>query len=110
MSDEEREAVDYELEEVAAESTPSEEGLSLYDLRNVRLKVIGTLGSASLMVREVLELEKGSIITLDTLAGEMTELYVNDRILGRGEVVVINDTLHVRVGEIQGIEGAYDVE
>ena len=57
-----------------------------------------------MLVREVLELKRGSIVQLDKLAGEMTDIYVNGLHLARGEVVVIADVLHVRIGEIVGRE------
>jgi len=56
-----------------------------------------------MLVREVLDLKQGSIVPLDKLAGEMTDIYVNGIPLAKGEVVVIGDSLHVRVGEILGV-------
>jgi flagellar motor switch protein FliN/FliY len=44
----------------------------------------------------------GAVIQLDKLAGEMTDIYLNGLPLARGEVVVIGDSLHIRIGEILG--------
>ncbi len=76
------------------------EHLDLEDVMNVRLRLTAELGKARMRVHAVLALKVGSIVTLDTMAGELTDIYVNGLPLARGEVVVISDTLHVRVSEI----------
>jgi flagellar motor switch protein FliN len=95
-------ARNHQFEEV----TPTEESPGLHllmeDLKGVRLTVSAELGKCVMPVREVLELKRGSVITLNKIAGEMTDIYVNGLPLARGEVVVIGDTLHVRIGEITG--------
>jgi flagellar motor switch protein FliN/FliY len=80
------------------------EPLTVDDLRRVRLNMTAELGHASLLVREVLELKQGSIIPLDKAAGEMTEIHLNGIPLARGEVVIISDSIHVRIAEILGLE------
>lgn len=76
------------------------ESLSLDDVMNIRLRLTAELGRAPMKVRDVLALKVGSIVTLNKMAGEPTDLYVNGLPLARGEVVVISDTLHVRMSEI----------
>lgn len=76
--------------------------LNMNSLRDVRLKVSADLGSCNMLVRDVLELKRGSVIPLTKLAGEMTDVYVNGMLLARGEVIVINDVLHIRVAEVLG--------
>jgi flagellar motor switch protein FliN/FliY len=80
----------------------SEEHLALDDLRQICLTVWADLGACPMMVRDVLELKRGSVLALDKLAGEMADIYVNNVPLGRGEVVVLGDSLQVRVAEIFG--------
>lgn len=58
------------------------------------------LGTAILTVREILSLQKGSLIKLDKLAGENISLCVNDKPLASGEVVVINDNFAFRVAQL----------
>ena len=90
-----------EAEELQDESDFStSENLSLDDLMNVRLTVTADLGHAPMKVRDVIALKEGSIVTLNKMAGELTDIYVNGLPLAKGEVVVINDTLHVRMSEI----------
>lgn len=79
--------------------------LDLEDMRNIRLRLSADLGRRTMRVREVLALKVGSIVTLDKMAGELTDISVNGLPLARGEVVVISDSLHVRMSEIlQGSE------
>jgi flagellar motor switch protein FliN len=66
----------------------------LYDLH---VDVIAELGRTSLQLRDVLALGRGSIIELPKLAGDPVELYVNDKKIGSGEVVVVDDHFAVRV-------------
>ncbi|RMG60633.1 MAG: flagellar motor switch protein FliN [Deltaproteobacteria bacterium] len=64
----------------------------------VELTVV--VGKTRLLIQELLQLTEGSIVTLDRMAGEMAEVYVNNRLLGRGEVVVVNDRFAVRMKDI----------
>lgn len=100
----ENEAIDTELVEAPEGDGKDEnrpfEHLSLDDVMNVRLRLTAELGKAPMKVREVLELKVGSIVTLNKLAGEPTDISVNGLPLARGEVVVISDILHVRISEI----------
>lgn len=76
------------------------DSLTLDDLKNVRLSIEADLGHAPMKVRDVVALKVGSIVTLNKMAGELTDICVNGLPLARGEVVVINDSLHVRMSEI----------
>ncbi len=73
-------------------------GLSL--LRDVNLKVKVELGRTMMYVEDVLRLNENSIIELDKLAGDPVDIFVNDRPVARGEVLVVNDNFCVRVSEI----------
>ncbi len=69
-------------------------------LFDIPLQVTVELGRTSKLVREILELGPGSIIELDKLAGEPVDIFVNQRLVARGEVVVIDENFGVRVTEI----------
>ncbi|MFA6760743.1 MAG: flagellar motor switch protein FliN [Sulfuricurvum sp.] len=58
------------------------------------------LGETELSIRELLALEKGSVVDLKKPAGESVESYVNGRILGRGEVMVYEKNLAIRINEV----------
>jgi flagellar motor switch protein FliN/FliY len=53
-----------------------------------------------MLVEEVLKLGEGSVVELDKLAGDPVDVYVNDRFIARGEVLVLNDNFCVRINEI----------
>jgi flagellar motor switch protein FliN/FliY len=95
-------AQDHEFAEVVPLEEPSELHLALEDLSKVSLTITAELGKCVMPVREVLELKRGSVVALDKQAGEMTDICVNGLPLARGEIVVIGDTLHVRIGEVTG--------
>ncbi len=69
-------------------------------LRDVNLQVKVELGRTRMYVEDVLRLNENSIIELDKLAGDPVDIYVNDRPVARGEVLVVNDNFCVRVSEI----------
>ncbi len=73
-------------------------GLAL--LRDVDLQVKVELGRTRMYVEDVLRLNENSVIELDKLAGDPVDIYVNDRPVARGEVLVVNDNFCVRVSEI----------
>jgi flagellar motor switch protein FliN/FliY len=75
-------------------------------LQNVELAVTVELGRARLAVRELLELRAGSIVELDRAAGSLVDVMVNGTLLARGEVVVVDDELGVRITEVVGGEPA----
>ncbi len=82
--------------------SPTEEVLSLgLDVpRDVDLDLRIELGRAELQMEEVMRLKQGSVVPLDKLAGDPVDIVVNDRLIARGEVLVLNDNFCVRVAEI----------
>ncbi|MBT0878364.1 MULTISPECIES: flagellar motor switch protein FliN [unclassified Campylobacter] len=70
------------------------------ELLDVSVDFISELGTTQLSVREFLELGIGSVIDLEKPAGESVELYVNNRIFGKGEVMVYERNLAIRINEI----------
>lgn len=80
-----------------------EEELSWMDysgLLDMEVEFISILGETELSVAEILSLKKGSIIDLKKPAGESVESYVNGRILGKGEVMVYEKNLAIRINEV----------
>jgi flagellar motor switch protein FliN/FliY len=69
-------------------------------LRDVNLQVKVELGRTLMYVEDVLRLNENSVIELDKLAGDPVDVYVNERHVARGEVLVVNDAFCVRVSEI----------
>jgi len=58
------------------------------------------LGRVDQSLRDILKLEKGSVIDLNKPAGESVEVYINTRIIGKGEVMVYEKNLAIRLNEI----------
>lgn len=83
-----------------AGSAPSEEKATLDLLRDVELDVKIELGRTDMFLEEVLRLRRGSVVALDKLAGDPVDVYVNGRLIARGEVLVLNDNFCVRVAEL----------
>ena len=69
-------------------------------LLDMEVEFVSDLGETQLTVGEILELHKGSIIDLGKPAGESVEAYVNGRILGKGEVMVYEKNLAIRINEV----------
>ncbi|MBS3820923.1 MAG: flagellar motor switch protein FliN [Phycisphaerae bacterium] len=81
-------------------------GLNL--LHDVELHVKIELGRTNMFVEDVLRLAEGSVVELDKLAGDPVDIYVNERLVARGEVLVLNDNFCVRISEIVGETNAED--
>jgi flagellar motor switch protein FliN/FliY len=77
---------------------PAQTGLSLLD--DVTLNVKIELGRTRMYVEDVLRLNENSVVELDKAAGDPVDIYVNDRHVARGEVLVLNENFCVRVSEI----------
>jgi flagellar motor switch protein FliN/FliY len=75
-------------------------GSSLDTLLDVSLPVAIEFGRTHMTVQEVLELGSGSVIQLDRMVGEPIDIYVSDRKLAEGEVVVIGEHFGVRITRI----------
>ncbi len=73
-------------------------GLDL--LMDVPLKISVELGRTKLLVREVLDLQSGAVVELDRMAGDPVDVLVNDKLMARGEVVVVDDKFGIRITEI----------
>jgi len=69
-------------------------------LKDVDLSVKIELGRTKMLIEDVLRLTEGSVVELDKLAGDPVDVFVNDQLVARGEVLVLNDNFCVRINEI----------
>jgi flagellar motor switch protein FliN/FliY len=69
---------------------------------DVKVKVTVQLGSCQLPMREVLELSPGAVIQLSQQASDPVGLYVNDKLIAYGEVVVVEDSFGIKITELVG--------
>jgi len=89
----------FRLEEFSG-APPSTEAATLDLIRDVELDLRIELGRTHMYLEDVLRLRRGSVVPLDKLAGDPVDIYVNDRLIARGEVLVLNDNFCVRVAEL----------
>lgn len=75
-------------------------------IRDVELDLKIELGRTQMYLEDVLKLRKGSVVPLDKLAGDPVDIYVNGRLIARGEVLVLNDNFCVRVNELLATQEA----
>jgi len=71
---------------------------------DVNIPVSVELGRTRMLIKDILDLGPGSIVELNKLAGEPVDVLVNDKLVARGEVIVINENFGVRITEILGPE------
>jgi flagellar motor switch protein FliN len=69
---------------------------------DVKVKVTVQLGSCQLPMRDVLELAPGSVVQLNQHASDPVGLYVNDKLVAYGEVVVVEDNFGIKITELVG--------
>ena len=84
--------------ELGEGNAEDDDGLDL--LSDVDLHVMIELGRTEMLVEDVLKLANGSVVELDKLAGDPVDVYVNGRLMARGEVLVLNDNFCIRISEI----------
>jgi flagellar motor switch protein FliN/FliY len=83
-----------------ASGLSNEKDRNLNLILDIPLKVTVELGRTKMPVSELLNLTQGSVIELSKLAGEPMEVYVNDKLIARGEAVVVNEKFGVRLTDI----------
>ena len=86
--------------EAAPDSEIKRSASDLEAVFDVPVTVSAVLGKSAMEVSELLKLGKGMIVELDRKIGEAIDIYVNDRLVARGEVVLVEDRLGVTMTEI----------
>ena len=69
-------------------------------LLDIPLEVSVELGRSKVLISEILQLGQGSVIELNKLAGEPLEIFVNQKLIARGEVVVVNEKFGIKMTDI----------
>lgn len=78
----------------------AQENLSLENVYDIPVQVTVVLGKTSMQVNQLLKLGRGAVIELDKKVGEAIDIFVNNRLVARGEVVVVEDRIGVTMTEI----------
>jgi flagellar motor switch protein FliN/FliY len=92
-----------EMEASPGENTMGGATISANDLDavyGIPVEVTAVLGKAEMQVSHLLKLGRGAVIELDRKVGEAIDIYVNNRLVARGEVVVVEDRLGITMTEI----------
>lgn len=93
---------DPNYEEIAA-STQDPDAIEPKDVEaiyDIPVQISAVLGRSSMKVSQLLKLGRGAVVELDRKVGEAIDIYVNNRLVARGEVVVVEDRLGVTMTEI----------
>jgi flagellar motor switch protein FliN len=97
---EEAEAV--ELDELTEDSSPisSEEKRKLDAILDIPVTISMEVGRSHISIRNLLQLNQGSVVELDRVAGEALDVLVNGTLIAHGEVVVVNDKFGIRLTDV----------
>jgi flagellar motor switch protein FliN/FliY len=89
-----------------SEEVKSEQANALQDRKNldfimdIPLQLTVELGRSKVLVKDLLELNQGAVVELGKMAGELLDVYVNSKLVARGEAVVVNEKFGVRLVDI----------
>lgn len=85
-------------EEKGAEQEKSQRDIDF--LLDIPVGITVQLGTTKMLIKDILQLAHGSVIELEKLAGEPMEIMANNRLIARGEVVVVNEKFGIRLTDI----------
>lgn len=92
--------LDVTAEIPAPDSTPTIGNKDLEAIYDIPVQISAVLGKTTMQVNQLLKLGRGAVVELDRRVGEAIDIYVNNRLVARGEVVVVEDRLGVTMTEI----------
>ncbi|MCX7082009.1 MAG: flagellar motor switch protein FliN [Methylococcales bacterium] len=94
------EEVDIATEQTTPSSEPSNDELNLDVILDVPVTLSMEIGRTQINIRNLLQLNQGSVVELDRFAGEPLDILVNGTLIAHGEVVVINDKFGIRITDV----------
>ena len=83
---------------------PAKTAKELEAVYDIPVQVSAVLGKATMQVSQLLKLGRGAVVELDRKVGEAIDIYVNNRLVARGEVVVVDERLGVTMTEIVKVD------
>lgn len=89
-----------ETNEFTASSSRDGKPLDLDFILDIPLQVTVEVGRTRLLIQELLQLSKGSVVELNKMLGETFDVLVNDKLVAHGEVVIVNDRFGIRITDI----------
>lgn len=96
---------EFSRDELVGKTKPSH-STNIDLLMDVSLRVSVELGRTRMQLAQILELQHGSVVELDRLAGDPVDIFVNDCMVARGEVVIVDDKFGVRITEMISTKSA----
>jgi flagellar motor switch protein FliN len=94
------EVTNVHFDELKKKKLDGKSTLDLDFILDIPLTLTAELGRSKMLISELLQLGQGSVLELTKLAGEPMDIYVNQRLIARGEVVVVNEKFGVRLTDI----------
>ena len=88
------------MSDTPEENQPSLDKKNLDFILDIPLQVTVELGRTKLLVKDILQLSQGAVVELTKLAGEPLDIFVNSKLVARGEAVVVNEKFGVRLVDI----------
>ena len=89
-----------EFEEVKQAATTEVRKKDIDAIYDIPVQISAVLGKSTMQVSQLLKLGRGAVVELDRKVGEAIDIYVNNRLVARGEVIVVEDRLGVTMTEI----------
>ena len=100
MEDASNQSVDSQEQAPQVEESEQDEQYDIELILDIPLDVSVELGRVKMLVNDLLQLGQGSIIELNNAAGDPLEIYINNKLIARGEVVVVDEKFGIRVTDI----------
>ncbi len=88
------------LEDLQAEGTMADEDTNLSAILDIPVSLSVEIGQTKISIRNLLQLNQGSVVELDRLAGEPLDVMVNNTLVANGEVVVVNEKYGIRLTDV----------
>lgn len=100
--DDDSEATSISMEELTADDVPkrTDIGPELDVILDIPVRISMEVGSTQIPIRNLLQLNQGSVVELDRLAGEPLDVMVNGTLIAHGEVVMVNDKFGIRLTDV----------
>lgn len=93
-------ADNFDVSDIPEISDMPKSGKDLEAVYDIPVLVSAVLGKSTMQVNQLLKLSRGAVVELDRKVGEAIDIYVNDRLVARGEVVVVEEKLGITMTEI----------
>lgn len=93
-------STDQDPKQAQANPASSETREELGFLLDIPLQVSVEIGRSRILIKDLLQMQEGSIVELDKLSGEPLDLYVNSRLIARGEAVLVKDKYGIRLTDV----------